>query len=280
MVTTTSHSASRQTPTSLSKHDFGSEDHLQSPTSLPTSDAFPVDEEERVPTPQPSGSKPEKPNPVSWASLPRKDQLAILTLARLSEPLTQTSLQAYMFYQLRSFSPSAPDSTISYQAGMLQAAFTGAQFCTAVFWGRMADSERVGRKNVILIGLLGTAIGALGFGFSGSFAVAFCWRALGGGKSFFLCSRDEKERVAYAQIRDSMSWSVTASCGSGHLSRGCLLAVIGLPGGYLVLFGSQWKRETDRGDARLDIWPYAVVLTTPSSCVLAAYCLLSHCCTN
>ncbi|KAI5272970.1 hypothetical protein E4T47_03761 [Aureobasidium subglaciale] len=122
----------------------------------------------------------EKPRPVSWMSLPRKDQLFILTLARLSEPLTQTSLQAYMFYQLRSFSPSAPDSTISYQAGMLQAAFTGAQFCTAVFWGRMADWERVGRKRVILIGLLGTGIGALGFGFSSSFGIALLWRALGG----------------------------------------------------------------------------------------------------
>jgi hypothetical protein len=32
--------------------------------------------------------------PVTWASLPHRDQLIILTLARLSEPLVQTSLQA------------------------------------------------------------------------------------------------------------------------------------------------------------------------------------------
>jgi Na+/melibiose symporter-like transporter len=146
--------------------------------------ALPLDEEERMLPSQPPHHMVEKPKPVSWKGLPRKDQLFILTLARLSEPLTQTSLQAYMFYQLRSFSPSAPDSTISYQAGMLQAAFTGAQFCTAVFWGRMADWEHMGRKRVILIGLLGTAIGALGFGFSSSFAVALLWRAVGGGTSF------------------------------------------------------------------------------------------------
>lgn len=146
------------------------------------SQTLPVDEEERMLPNQPSHQISEKPKPVSWMSLPRKDQLFILTLARLSEPLTQTSLQAYMFYQLRSFSPTAPDSTISYQAGMLQAAFTGAQFCTAVFWGRMADWEHMGRKKVILIGLLGTAIGALGFGFSSSFAVALLWRAVGGGE--------------------------------------------------------------------------------------------------
>lgn len=140
--------------------------------------ALPIDEiDEPL---QEQAPKPEKPKQISWSALPRKDQLAILTLARLSEPLTQTSLQSYMFYQLRSFSPEAPDSTISYQAGLLQAAFTGAQFCTAVLWGRTADSELMGRKKVILVGLLGTAIGAVGFGFSGSFGVALFWRAIGG----------------------------------------------------------------------------------------------------
>ncbi|KAK5628712.1 hypothetical protein RRF57_004427 [Xylaria bambusicola] len=30
---------------------------------------------------------------VTWKDLPKKDQLLVITLARLSEPLTQTSLQ-------------------------------------------------------------------------------------------------------------------------------------------------------------------------------------------
>ncbi|OJD33905.1 mfs multidrug transporter [Diplodia corticola] len=121
-----------------------------------------------------------KDKPVTWSSLPRKDQLMILTLARLSEPLTQTSLQAYMFYQLKSFDPSLPDSTIASQAGILQGAFTATQFVTAVLWGRVADAEWAGRKKVILIGLLGTAISALGFGFSKSFVTAVVFRCLGG----------------------------------------------------------------------------------------------------
>lgn len=57
---------------------------------------------------------------VSWRDLPRKDQLIVITLARLSEPLVQTSLQSYMFYQLKWFDPSLPDSIISSQAGILQ----------------------------------------------------------------------------------------------------------------------------------------------------------------
>ncbi|CAI7653127.1 unnamed protein product [Penicillium glandicola] len=118
--------------------------------------------------------------PVTWSSLPKKGQLAILTLARLSEPLTQTSLQAYMFYQLKSFDPSLPDSKISAQAGILQGSFTAAQFITAVWWGRLADAEWMGRKRVLLIGLLGTCLSCVGFGFSRSFATAMVFRTLGG----------------------------------------------------------------------------------------------------
>lgn len=162
---------------------------LSSARTDTATDALPVDDDERPA--QASALQANASNKaadgakqsISWSQLPRKDQLVILTLARLSEPLTQTSLQSYMFYQLRSFAPDAPDATISYQAGLLQAAFTGAQFCTAIMWGRLADSERMGRKKVILVGLLGTTIGCLGFGFSSSFAMAFFWRMLGGGKS-------------------------------------------------------------------------------------------------
>lgn len=122
----------------------------------------------------------EEEKPVTWMSLPKKGQLAILTFARLSEPLAQTSLQAYMFYQLKSFDPSLPDSKISAQAGILQGSFTAAQFLTAVWWGRLADASWMGRKKVLLIGLMGTCISCLGFGFSRSFMSAAIFRTLGG----------------------------------------------------------------------------------------------------
>ncbi|PSN75512.1 MFS general substrate transporter [Corynespora cassiicola Philippines] len=121
-----------------------------------------------------------KEKPVSWRSLPRKDQLLVLMLSRMSEPLTQTSLGAYLFYQLKSFNPDLPDSTISSQAGIIHAAFPAAQFLTAILWGRFADSEHGGRKRVIWIGLLGTMLSMLGFGFSHSFPMAVTFRCLGG----------------------------------------------------------------------------------------------------
>jgi hypothetical protein len=121
-----------------------------------------------------------KGKPVSWRSLPRRDQLVVLTLARLSEPLTQSSLGSYLFYQLQSFDPSLPDSTISYQAGIIQAAFPFAQFLTAMLWGRFADSEYGGRKMAIIIGLLGALCSIIGFGFSHSFGMAVAFRLMGG----------------------------------------------------------------------------------------------------
>jgi hypothetical protein len=143
------------------------ETNAQTGTTLPQ-----VDETEQV--------EAVKEEFVSWRSLPRKDQLLVLTLARLSEPLTQTSLGSYIFYQLKSFDPSLPDSTISSQAGIIQAAFPAAQFLTAILWGQFADSEYGGRKRVIWIGLLGTMFSIIGFGFSHSFPMAVSFRCLGG----------------------------------------------------------------------------------------------------
>ncbi|KAI1194676.1 major facilitator superfamily domain-containing protein [Nemania serpens] len=127
----------------------------------------------------PQPSKPSN-HVVGWRDLPKKDQLLVITLARLSEPLTQTSLQAYMFYQLRWFDPTLSDAVISRQAGFLHASFTAAQFFTALLWGRIADSKLAGRKTVIMIGLLGTLVSCLGFGFSTSFYQALFFRSLGG----------------------------------------------------------------------------------------------------
>ncbi|KAM0254710.1 hypothetical protein ACHAQJ_006491 [Trichoderma viride] len=137
-------------------------------------------EDSPLPTPTAPASGSENKRPISWSELPRKDQLFIITMARMSEPLVQTSLQAYMFYQLKWFNPSLPDSTISSQAGVLHASFTATQFLTAMMWGRIADSKRMGRKTVLLIGLLGTSLSCLGFGFSTTFWQALLFRTIGG----------------------------------------------------------------------------------------------------
>lgn len=140
------------------------------------------DEDEHTSSAVAANASAVKPNeePVTWMSLPHKGQLAVLTIARLSEPLSERSLAAYMFFQLKWFNPSLPDSTIASQGGLLTAAFAAAQFLTAVWWGRAADTPWIGRKKVLLVGLTGTAIASIGVGFSKTFYQAFFFRALAG----------------------------------------------------------------------------------------------------
>lgn len=119
--------------------------------------------------------------PVTWMSLPRKDQLAILFLCRLVDFLQVASLQAYVFYQLKSFDETKSDAEVAGQVGILQGSFTGAQVLTAILWGKAADASWCGRKMVLIVGLLGTAVSCLGYGFASSFYWAIFWRAMGGG---------------------------------------------------------------------------------------------------
>jgi len=122
----------------------------------------------------------EKPAPASWRTMPEKGQLAILACSRLVDFFQMASLQTYMVHQLKSFNPSLPDSTISHQAGVLQGSFTAAQIVTAVLWGRVADAPWSGRKTVLLVGLVGTAVSCVGVAFSQTFMQATIWRMLGG----------------------------------------------------------------------------------------------------
>lgn len=122
-----------------------------------------------------------KPGPVTWLSLPRKDQLFILFLCRCVDFLQVACLQAYVFYQLKSYDESLSDAEISGQAGLLLGCFTGAQVLTAMMWGKAADASWCGRKMVLIIGLGGTAVSCLGYAFSTTFFWAAFFRILGGG---------------------------------------------------------------------------------------------------
>ncbi|KAJ4984892.1 MFS multidrug transporter [Stagonosporopsis vannaccii] len=116
----------------------------------------------------------------TWLNMPNKRALAILALSRLVDFWQMASLQSYMIEQLRSFDVGIPAALLSYQAGVLQGSFTFAQIITSILWGRAADSPLIGRKTVLLIGLLGTGISCIGVAFSQSFIEMVMWRVLGG----------------------------------------------------------------------------------------------------
>ncbi|KAI1333629.1 MFS general substrate transporter [Xylariaceae sp. FL0016] len=134
---------------------------------------------------------PSKPLQVRWRDLPHKDQLFILALCRLSEPLSNVCLLPYIFYLVRSVLPttSNPSSTpdadagantarISEYSGLLVAAFPLAQCLVSLPWGRLSD--RHGRRPSILAGLLVSVLANVGFGLSRSLASLLFWRVLAG----------------------------------------------------------------------------------------------------
>lgn len=88
------------------------------------------------------------------------------------------SIFPYVYHMVSSFHVTEDDRKIALYAGMVTSAFTFAEFSTGMFWGRVSDW--IGRKPVLIMGLVGTAISMILFGFSPSLPVALLARALGG----------------------------------------------------------------------------------------------------
>ncbi|EFQ36715.1 major facilitator superfamily transporter [Colletotrichum graminicola M1.001] len=116
----------------------------------------------------------------SWRTMPHKDQLIVLGLSRLAEPLTRTSFGTYIYYQIQSWDPTLSSAGIVRQAAWLQTALTTMVMLVSLPISRLADSPRVGRKGVLLmnLGVLGTS--TICFGFTRSFTQALMLRILEG----------------------------------------------------------------------------------------------------
>jgi len=201
----------------------------------------------------------EKPSPgrgagagVTWMSLPRKDQLFILFISRLVDFLQVASMQAYVFFQLKHFDNTLSDAQISQQAGLLQGCFTGAQVLTAILWGKAADASWCGRKWVLVVGLGGTALSCIGYGFATTFFWAAFWRAFGGAingtvgiiRTMVAEFTVEKKYQSRAFLILPMSFNVAGILGP---IMGGMLAdpAVNLPGvfGDGAVFGFQWIRD-------------------------------------
>lgn len=126
---------------------------------------------------------------MRWRDLPNKDQLFILALCRLSEPLSNVCLLPYIFYLVRSVLPPANDNEpgsnpdaeaarVSTYSGILVAAFPLAQFFVSLPWGWLSD--RHGRRVSILAGLAVSVLANIGFGLSRSLGALLFWRILAG----------------------------------------------------------------------------------------------------
>ncbi|RHZ48214.1 MFS transporter [Aspergillus thermomutatus] len=97
----------------------------------------------------------------SRSPLPKK-QMAVLAMIALCEQTALNSISPYLPDMAASF-PGVEPQSVGVYVGTIASAFAIAQFITNYFWGWLSD--RVGRKPVILLGTILTAICMAAFGF-------------------------------------------------------------------------------------------------------------------
>ncbi|KAI9443932.1 MFS general substrate transporter [Lactarius indigo] len=106
-------------------------------------------------------------------------QVAILLLLQLCEPITSLSIKPYI-NQLVSELPvvDGDERKVGYYAGLIVSLYFAAEAVTILQWSRLSDN--VGRKPVLLFGLLGTIVSSILFGLSRSFSALVFSRCLNG----------------------------------------------------------------------------------------------------
>ena len=105
-------------------------------------------------------------------------QMFVISCIRFSEPIAFTSLFPYVYFMIRDFNIAPHSTDIAKYSGYLSASFAFCQFFCCVQWGKASD--KYGRKKILLMGLLGTAVSMIIFGFSPNFWVAVFARSLMG----------------------------------------------------------------------------------------------------
>ncbi|KAI9443966.1 MFS general substrate transporter [Lactarius indigo] len=187
------------------------------------------------PTKSRLGGNPDEETPLLRdENAPRKatplpiTQILVLLLLQLSEPITSVSINPYINQLVRELPiVDGDEKKVGYYAGLIVSLYFAAEAVTVLQWSRLSDY--VGRKPVLLFGLLGTIVSSLLFGLSRSFLTLVLSRCLHGMlngnvgvmKSMMAELTDETN-MARGFSLIPVTWSVGATIGpfiGGVLSR-------------------------------------------------------------
>ncbi|KAF5381368.1 hypothetical protein D9615_008304 [Tricholomella constricta] len=164
----------------LSRISFRSKRHRPSTTSQwdsPTSQdgaaAILSPTTERAPIPtmiQPSGEVYTTPLPVL--------SMIVLSITMLGEFLSANVSTPFLLFMVKGFDERANESEVAFWTGILVSTFFLTQFVTSLLWATVA--EKHGRRAVLIISLLGSAVTCLIFGTSTTLQQAICIRLMQG----------------------------------------------------------------------------------------------------
>ncbi|KAF8509541.1 MFS general substrate transporter [Gautieria morchelliformis] len=107
-----------------------------------------------------------------------KLQLAAVCLVRLADPLTFTQIFPYVNEMMRDLGVARTPSQVGFYSGLVESVFAVSQLLTIYPCARLSDV--IGRRPVILVGIVGLALATFVFGLSKSFVAVLVTRCLAG----------------------------------------------------------------------------------------------------
>jgi len=92
--------------------------------------------------------------------------------------VSYTSLFPYINQQVGELGIAENEDRVGYYSGVVEAVFAGVQFFTVYHWAKLSD--KIGRKPVIMLGLMGVGISSAFYGFSTKYWQLIVTRSLSG----------------------------------------------------------------------------------------------------
>ncbi|KAF9443306.1 MFS general substrate transporter [Macrolepiota fuliginosa MF-IS2] len=129
---------------------------------MPTDSAFLDEETPLLSSPVSDVPKKRQPRPLP------KFQIAIVLLMQICEPITSQSIYPYINQLVSELDITGGDERkVGYYAGLIESLFFATEALTVLQWSRLSDF--IGRKPVLLTGLIGLSLSMLCFGLSRTF---------------------------------------------------------------------------------------------------------------
>ncbi|KAF4471329.1 tetracycline resistance (probable transport) [Fusarium albosuccineum] len=141
--------------------------------------------------------KPSKPLP--------KLQIFLLCYARMTEPIAFFCIFPFIA-QMVQRNGHLPDTDVGFYSGLIESLFSATQMVVLIGWGRLAD--RIGRKPILVITLIGTAIAPALFGMARTIWQMILFRCLAGifsGSSLVIRTMISEHSTPETQAR-AFSW--------------------------------------------------------------------------
>jgi MFS family permease len=106
-------------------------------------------------------------------------QLSIVFAIQFTEPVAATVIYPFIAQLVRDTGVTGGDEKkTGYYAGVIESIFFLAESLTVYQWGRASDSPRIGRRPVLLTGMLLSALSIIAFGLSKQFWLLVVTRAI------------------------------------------------------------------------------------------------------